>query len=71
MRLSKEIMRMPFKFTKLPIEDVIQIEPVRFKDDRGFFEEVFKISDFKNFGMDINIKQINFLLWNTFAIQIN
>ncbi len=31
---------MPFKFTKLPIEDVIQIEPVRFKDDRGFFEEV-------------------------------
>ena len=51
---------MPFKFNRLEIKDVVQIEPVKFKDDRGFFEEVFKISDFKNFGIDINIKQVNF-----------
>ncbi|WP_413852913.1 dTDP-4-dehydrorhamnose 3,5-epimerase [Candidatus Ruminimicrobium bovinum] len=51
---------MPFKFNKLAIKDVIQIEPVKFKDDRGFFEEVFKLTDFKNFGININIKQINF-----------
>jgi len=53
-------MKMPFKFTKLAIDEVVQIEPLRFKDDRGFFEEVFKMPDFKNFGMDVNIKQINF-----------
>lgn len=51
---------MPFKFTKLAIEDVVQIEPIKFNDERGFFQEIFKIPDFKNFGMNINIKQINF-----------
>lgn len=51
---------MPFKFTKLAIEDVVQIEPIKFNDERGFFQEIFKVQDFKNFGMNLNIKQINF-----------
>ncbi len=51
---------MPFKFHNLAIKDVILIETVKFKDDRGFFEEVFKMPDFLNYGIDLNVKQINF-----------
>ena len=51
---------MPFKFSNLKIKDVVLIESVKFKDDRGFFEEVFKVPDFKNLGIDLNVKQINF-----------
>ena len=51
---------MPFKFSNLSIKDVVLIETIKFKDDRGFFEEVFKVPDFKNLGIDLNIKQINF-----------
>ncbi|MCR4663289.1 MAG: dTDP-4-dehydrorhamnose 3,5-epimerase [Endomicrobiaceae bacterium] len=51
---------MPFKFYNLAIKDVVLIETVKFKDDRGFFEEVFKIPDFSNLGITLNIKQINF-----------
>ncbi|MEA5001093.1 MAG: dTDP-4-dehydrorhamnose 3,5-epimerase [Endomicrobiaceae bacterium] len=51
---------MPFKFNRLAVRDVIQIESVKFKDERGFFEEAFKLPDFKNFGINLNIKQINF-----------
>ena len=51
---------MPFKFSSLKIKDVVLIQSVKFKDDRGFFEEVFKIPDFKNFGIDLTVKQINF-----------
>ncbi len=51
---------MPFKFTKLAIEDVILIESIKFRDNRGFFEEVFKIPDFANSQINLNVKQINF-----------
>ena len=51
---------MPFNFSNLAIKDVILIESVKFKDDRGFFEEVFKVPDFSNLGINLNIKQINF-----------
>ena len=37
---------MPFKFTRLAIADLILIEPVIFADDRGFFLESYKYSDF-------------------------
>jgi len=40
---------MPFKFTKLEIPDVVFIEPEIFKDERGFFMETYKKSDFKKF----------------------
>ena len=37
---------MPFLFKKLDIPDVILIEPKVFFDDRGYFLETFKFSDF-------------------------
>lgn len=38
---------MPFKFKKQEIEDLIVITPRIFSDDRGFFLESYKESDFK------------------------
>ena len=51
---------MPFNFRNLQIKDVISIVPIKFNDDRGFFEETFKETDFANFGINTQIKQINF-----------
>jgi dTDP-4-dehydrorhamnose 3,5-epimerase len=50
---------MPFTFTKLAIPEVILIEPQVFGDDRGFFIETFKDSDFKRHGIDCVFKQDN------------
>ena len=50
---------MPLSFTKLKIEDVILIEPTIFPDDRGFFLESYKLSDFQNFGIDASFVQDN------------
>ena len=61
---------MPFKFYNLSIQDVILIETVKFKDDRGFFEEVFKVPDFLNSKINLNVKQIFPLQnYNKFRIQ--
>jgi dTDP-4-dehydrorhamnose 3,5-epimerase len=38
---------MPFNFKKLEIPDLILIEPKVFKDERGFFTEKYKQSEFK------------------------
>ncbi len=51
---------MPFKFKKLSIPDVILIEPHVFEDQRGFFLENFKESDFKKNGIDTNFIQDNY-----------
>ena len=48
---------MPFTFKKLKIPDVILIEPQSFSDDRGFFLESFKESDFTS-----NLFKIIFLI---------
>ena len=37
---------MPFNFNRLQIKDVVNIVPIRFKDERGFFDETFKDTDF-------------------------
>jgi len=50
---------MPFKFKKLEISDLIIIEPYVFHDDRGFFMESYKYSDFASYGIDINFVQDN------------
>jgi len=50
---------LPFKFTKTKIPDVILIEPKVFKDDRGFFMETYKKSDFEKNGIDIDFVQDN------------
>ncbi len=50
---------MPFKFTRLEIPEVILIEPKVFQDERGFFMEVYKASDFAQSGIKDNFVQDN------------
>ena len=50
---------MSFVFIKLEIPEVILIKPKLFKDDRGYFIEIYKASDFKMHGIDINFVQDN------------
>ncbi len=42
---------MPFKFKRLEIPEVVLIEPIIFEDERGFFMETYKYSDFVKFGI--------------------
>lgn len=42
---------MPFTFTKVPIEGLVIIEPRAFPDERGFFMESYKQSDFEKAGI--------------------
>ena len=51
---------MPFTFKRLSIPDVILVEPRSFSDDRGFFFESFKESDFFSNGIDKKFVQDNF-----------
>ncbi len=51
---------MPFTFKRLSIPDIILIEPKLFSDDRGFFLESFKESDFLSSGIDKKFVQDNF-----------
>ncbi|AKA49282.1 dTDP-4-dehydrorhamnose 3,5-epimerase [uncultured archaeon] len=50
---------MPFKFTPKEIADVILIEPKAFSDDRGYFFENYKKSDFLNNGIEYDFVQDN------------
>jgi len=50
---------MPFKFSHKEIPEVMVIESTAFPDDRGYFEEIFKLSDFKKNGIDFNFVQDN------------
>jgi len=51
---------MPFTFKRLSMPDVILVEPRSFSDDRGFFFESFKESDFISNGIDKKFVQDNF-----------
>jgi len=42
---------MPFTFKQLEIPGLVLVEPRRFGDDRGFFMELFKSSDFAGHGL--------------------
>jgi dTDP-4-dehydrorhamnose 3,5-epimerase len=53
---------MPFQFTRLEIDDVIMIQPRVFPDDRGFFLELYKSSDFRNSGIGTAFLQDNYSL---------
>lgn len=50
---------MPFEFEKQKIKDVILIKPKVFGDNRGFFLESYKKSDFVANGIDIEFNQDN------------
>ena len=47
---------MPFSFKRLSITDVILVEETSFSDERGFFLEIFKQSDFVANGINTAIK---------------
>ncbi len=51
---------MPFSFAPLDIPDVILVEPKVFPDNRGFFFESFKASDFEKAGLPTQFVQDNF-----------
>ncbi len=50
---------MPFKFTRLEIDSVVLIEPQLFGDERGFFLEFYKRSDFVRAGIAEQFVQDN------------
>lgn len=50
---------MPFQFTPLAIPEVILVEAQRFGDDRGFFMETYKQSDFAANGIAERFVQDN------------
>lgn len=50
---------MPFKFEKQEISEVILVTPTVYKDERGFFMESYKKTEFKNNGIDIDFVQDN------------
>ena len=50
---------MGFVFKELEIPDVILIKPEVFEDERGFFMETYKISDFKSAGIKYDFVQDN------------
>lgn len=50
---------MPFTFEQTEIKDVILVKPRVFADDRGFFLETFKLTDFASNGINVNFVQSN------------
>lgn len=57
---SAIILQMPFTFKTLSIPGVILIEPRAFGDDRGFFMETYKYSDFASAGIEESFVQDNY-----------
>jgi len=50
---------MPFSFERLSIPDVVLVKPRVFGDDRGFFLETYKHSDFADFCTPHSFVQSN------------
>lgn len=50
---------MPFEFTRQEIPDLVCILPKAFSDNRGFFMETYKYSEFYNFGIKDQFNQDN------------
>lgn len=50
---------MPFEFEKQNIEDIILVKPRIFGDNRGFFTETYKKSEFIENGINVEFKQDN------------
>ena len=50
---------MPFDFVRLEIPEVILVKPERFSDDRGFFMETYKKSEFEKAGITDEFVQDN------------
>ena len=50
---------MPFEFIPQRIKDIILIKPKVFGDNRGFFMESYKKTDFVSNGIDVEFNQDN------------
>lgn len=50
---------MPFTFKAAPIEGLVVVEPWRFEDERGFFMETYRRSDFRAAGIEVDFVQDN------------
>lgn len=50
---------MPFEFERLDIKDVILVKPKVFGDNRGFFMESYKKSEFYKNGIEVEFNQDN------------
>ncbi|WP_075056651.1 dTDP-4-dehydrorhamnose 3,5-epimerase [Thermogymnomonas acidicola] len=50
---------MPFEFEKTDIEGVVVVKPRVFSDERGYFTETYKKSEFSRGGIDVNFVQDN------------
>jgi dTDP-4-dehydrorhamnose 3,5-epimerase len=50
---------MPFRFTPLDLSEIILIEPRAFADERGFFMETYKYSEFSRNGIAGRFVQSN------------
>src|SRR5919198_6276020 len=50
---------MPFRFTRLELPEIILIEPTILSDERGFFLETYKHSDFSRHGIGEQFVQEN------------
>ena len=50
---------MPFEFEPQKIKDVILVTPKVFGDNRGFFMETYKKSDFQKNGIKVEFIQDN------------
>jgi len=50
---------MAFRFTKLEIPEVIHVESDIYDDDRGYFTEVYKYSEFQKNGIEKPFVQVN------------
>lgn len=60
---------MPFKYSVQKIPELILIEPVIFRDKRGFFLETFKKSNFKKNGIKEDFVQGNYSYSNKNVIR--
>ena len=52
--------QMPFEFKPLEIPGLVVVRPQVFGDDRGFFFELYKQSDFEREGIKENLVQDNY-----------
>jgi dTDP-4-dehydrorhamnose 3,5-epimerase len=50
---------MPFTFTHMSIPEVILVEAKAFNDERGYFAEIYKESNFTELGIDMPFVQDN------------
>lgn len=51
---------MPFKIERLSIQDIILIRSTAYQDERGFFMETYKYSEYSTFGVKDRFVQDNY-----------